>query len=75
MNIYSDKADHGGEGRNAAVPYAVICIFYWPDRSLISPVGVLLRPLHATCGRFSLAVCLHVLARSQREVQEALVLS
>ena len=30
MNIYSDKADHGGEERNAAVPYAVICIFYWP---------------------------------------------
>ena len=29
MNIYSDKADHGGASA-AAVPYAVICIFYWP---------------------------------------------
>ena len=33
MNIYSDKADHGGASASAAaaaVPYAVICIFYWP---------------------------------------------
>ena len=30
MNIYSDKADRGGASAAAAVPYAVICIFYWP---------------------------------------------